>query len=153
MTWVLTGAVATSIQTMSVMQQPGASNSPGQQFLYGVISVIRVWRLSGMEWLFIVIPILFIVLVMGAVVRALVLDYRERGEGEVSLPGRLEGAGPSMDARQKAAQRTTVRETAPVTKKSKAPMKRRKKPSGGISTLESLLESQGERDAANRKSA
>ena len=112
-----------------------------------------------MAWLFVVIPIIFIVLVAGAMVRALVLDYRERGEGEDSLPGWFEGAGPSMDARKKAAERIIVKDAAPltnpapVTKKSKAPMKRGKKPSGGISTLESLLESRNEGDGTHQKSA
>ncbi|MBU4175291.1 MAG: hypothetical protein KKB90_09005 [Actinobacteria bacterium] len=106
-----------------------------------------------MEWLFVVIPIVFIVLVAGGIVRALLLDYRERREGEVSLPGWLEGAGPSMDARHKAAQRITVKEKAPVIKTSKAPVKRSKKPSGGISILEGLLESRHEEDVTHRKSA
>jgi len=62
-----------------------------------------------MEWLFVVIPILLFVLIVGGIVRALVLDYRERREGDVSLPGLLEGAGPSMDARDKAEQRSRVK--------------------------------------------
>ena len=106
-----------------------------------------------MEWLFVVVPILLLVFVTGAIIRALVLDYRERREGKASLPVGLKGSGPSMDAGQKTAQRITVKETAPVTKKSKALMKRGKKPSGGISTLESLLESRNEGDGTHQKSA
>ena len=65
-----------------------------------------------MEWIFVVIPILLIVLVAVGIVRALVLDYRERGEGGVSIQGLLEVAGPSMDARQKAEQRSRVKAIA-----------------------------------------
>lgn len=61
-----------------------------------------------MEWLFVVVPILLIVLVAGGIVRALVLDYRERREGEISLPEWLEGAGPSMDIRHKVEQRSRI---------------------------------------------
>ncbi len=107
-----------------------------------------------MEWLFVVIPIVLIVLVAGGIVRALVLDYRERREGEVYLPGWFEEAGPSMDAGEKVAQRTTVKEKAPVTGKAKAPMKRGKNSTDGISTLEGLLESRHEGKVKNhRKSA
>lgn len=62
-----------------------------------------------MEWLFVVIPILLMVLVAGAIMRALILDFLERGEGDVSLPGGLEVKGPSMGAGKKAEQRSRVK--------------------------------------------
>ncbi|MBU4194850.1 MAG: hypothetical protein KKE79_00140 [Actinobacteria bacterium] len=98
-----------------------------------------------MEVLFVVIPIAFILLVAGFIVRAIVLDYRDR---KTYPPDKLERATPTMDVKRKAQQRSSVKAVAPAKEQAGAPRKRvirkKKRDTGGVSNLERLLENQQE---------
>lgn len=109
-----------------------------------------------MQVLVIVTVTAILLLVLGLVARAFILDYRDRPK---AISDRIARSLPTMDRRRKGEQRARVKAVAQAGKgihagRERPPRKKGKTyAAGGLSGLERLLESGGQERAYHRRSA